>query len=38
MKLVLNFVYCQLTIGFVILNKKAIDLILVVMAMEFEEK
>ena len=35
---VLNFVYCQLTMGFVILNKKAIVLILLFMATEFEEK
>ena len=38
MKLVLNFIYRQLKIGFVILNKKAIVLILAVMAMELEEK
>ena len=37
-KLVLNFVYCRLAIGFVILNKNAFALILVVMATEFEEK
>ena len=38
MKLVLNFVYGRLTVVFVILNKKAIALMLVVMATEFEEK
>ena len=36
-KLVLNFVCCQLMKIFVILSKKPIVLILVVMEMEFEE-
>ena len=34
----LNFVYCRLKIGFVILNKKVIVLILAVTTTEFEEK
>ena len=38
MKLVLDIVYCWLTIGFCYFKQKAIGLISIVMTTEFEEK